>query len=96
MKYFLLSFIIIIVTVSCNVGFGPAEAAYDNLNYESITNEKGTVIVKLGDSAFVYKHATVVYSEADATTMLIKTEQNKYVYIQGPAVIELDSLTANP
>jgi hypothetical protein len=94
MKLFL--FVFMCILSSCNTGFGPAEATYDNFNYESITNEKGTVMVKLGDTSLTYQHATVVYSEADASTMLIKTKENKYVYIQGPAVIEFDTLNANP
>lgn len=96
MKFIICFLCVIAITTSCNSGWGPVEATYDNFNYESITNEKGTVMVKLGDSVLTYKHATIVYSEADVSTMLIKTEQNKYVYIQGPAVIELDTLNARP
>ncbi|MET0392441.1 MAG: hypothetical protein ABW019_04835, partial [Chitinophagaceae bacterium] len=85
-----------LICLSCNNhSIGPLEASYDNWNYESITNATGTVYVKL-DSVKIYKHAKVVYSESDATTMLIKTSEGKYVYIQGAAVIELDELSATP
>jgi hypothetical protein len=95
MKTILFFFIATIMLTSC-FGFGPAEATYDNLNYESITGEKGTVKVKFGDSTIIYEHAIIVYSEADVTTMLIKTTENKYIYIQGPAIVELDKLDATP
>lgn len=92
-----LGFFLIAFSILCSsCGWGPAEATYDNLNYESITGEEGTILVKLGDSLLTYKNATIVYSEADATTMLIKTEQGKYIYIQGPAIVELNSLKAKP
>ncbi|MBN8641244.1 MAG: hypothetical protein J0L86_05460 [Flavobacteriales bacterium] len=41
--------------ISCDISFGPAEAAYDNFNYESITNETGTVMVKLGNEMLTYE-----------------------------------------
>lgn len=95
MKIALTVLIISVVLSSCNFGFGPLEAEYDNLNYESITNAKGKVIVKFGDTPIIYEHATIVYSESDATTMLIKTNEGKYVYIQGQAIVELEDLNAN-
>ncbi len=85
-------FSLITILLICLTSCGLIESKYDDLNYESITNEKGTVITKLGDSLFRYDNATIVYSEADVTTMLIKTKFGKYVYIQGPAIIEFDSL----
>lgn len=91
------TFIIILsfLFFSCDIGFGPAEAAYDNFNYESITNETGTVMVKLGDQMLTYENALIVYSESDTSTLVIKSKEGKYIYIQGPAVVELDSLKTN-
>lgn len=94
MKPFLLPMFSLIF-LSCNQSVGPIEAMHDNWNYESITGSKGTVYTKKGDIHTVYDSVTIIYSEADATTMLIKTKLGKYVYIQGPAVIEFDSFNAD-
>jgi hypothetical protein len=76
--------------------FAFLEAGHDNMNYESITNSIGNVYTKIGDSTLVYFHAKIVYSETDQMSMLIRTKENKYVYIQGPAVIEFDTIKVNP
>lgn len=95
MKSLLLFAFAAFVLQSCDHSIGVVEAAHDNLNYESITGSRGTVYVTRGKMDWVYDSAKVIYSEADATTMLIKTKQGQYVYIQGPAVIEFDDFDAN-
>ena len=96
MKPFISIFVITILLSSCKGGFATLEATKDKFNYESIVNSTGTVTTKVGDSTKVFEHATIVYSLTDASTILLKTKEGKYVYIQGPAVVELDSLDANP
>lgn len=96
MKLITAFFLFSSVLLSCKSGCAPYEAAEDKLNYESIIDATGNVTVKVGDSTKVYNHATIVYSLTDAATLLLKTKEGKYVYIQGPAIIELDKLNANP
>ncbi len=96
MRLFISIFVIAYLLSSCKGGFAPFEATKDKFNYESIVNATGTVTVRVGDSTKIYEHAKIVYSLTDAPTLLLKTKEGKYVYIQGPAVVELDNLNANP
>jgi len=97
MRHILSLVLLLILLQSCNTknSIGPIEAMHDNLNYEAISGSKGKVYVKWGEQPMIYDSVTIVYSEADASTMLIKTIANKYVYIQGPAVIEFYEFNAN-
>jgi|GEM_PF-6001458 len=84
---------IIILIVLCSFIFscGYYEKRKDEgINYRSIIGKKGTVKVTLGGEEIEYKSYSVEYSDSDATTLLIKSPEGKYVYIQGFAIIEFD------
>lgn len=97
MRKIIISIIFAFFLTSCDdTRFSFLEAGHDKINYESITNSVGNVYTKIGDSTKVYLHAKIVYSETDQMSMLIQTRENKYVYIQGPAIIEFDTIKVNP
>jgi hypothetical protein len=88
--YFILVFTILITT-----GCGSCNKEWDKMNYTSITGRHGKVIAKIGETSFIYDNATIKYSNSDATTLHIITENGKEVYIQGPAIIELKPTTGD-
>ena len=62
--------------------------AKDAMSYKSITGRHANVMVTLAKELKEYKNAQIIYSDTDASTILIKTEEGKDVYIQGPAILE--------
>ncbi|MCB0651510.1 MAG: hypothetical protein KDC85_09570 [Saprospiraceae bacterium] len=59
-------------------------------NYTSIVGKQGTVKTNLGGQLIEYVNYTVEYSDSDASTLLLKSPEGRFVYIQGFAVIEFD------
>ena len=83
----LLLFISMIFLIGC----GTMEQAYDKQNYESLTNETGTVHVYSGGIEIAtYENATVIYSSSDTQAMWIETKDGNTKYLQGDCIIDLD------
>lgn len=87
-KIYMLLLVVGLVFVS---GCGGCSRAYDNLNYESITNERAKVIYVLsgGKIMFEYRDCKIIYSNSDSQTIKIEYQGDK-IYIQGDIVIVLD------
>lgn len=65
--------------------------AKDAVSYKSIKGRNANIMVNMGSNGIKeYKNATIIYSNTDASTVLIKTEEGKDVYIQGPAILEFN------
>ena len=70
-------------------GCGVFENIYENANYESITNERGTVHVYSGGVEIAtYVNATVLYADAGSQAMFIQANGQTF-YIQGDLIMEL-------
>jgi len=79
-------FLITIFFSSC----GNIEKAYDRQNYESITNEKGDLyMISGGDTVATYLNCKIKYADANSQTILIKTNDNKEIYIQGDVIFNM-------
>jgi len=72
------------------VGCGTAEQIYDRQNYESITNERGDmVVVSGGDTLATYLDCKVIYADANSQAIWIKTLEGKEIYIQGDVIFTM-------
>lgn len=88
MKIFVLVFLVVFCFMQ--VGCGPCERAYDKVNYESLTGERGTVrVVSGGQIVETYENATIVYSDSDSQTLWIETAGGNKIYISGDVIVEL-------
>ena len=69
---------------------GGMEKIYDKQNYESLSNEKGTVQFYSGGKLVKeYKNATIIYSSSDTQAMFIETNEGRKKYLQGDIIIDL-------
>ena len=77
---------ILTITSSC----GLLESFYDGANYESLTNETGTVYFYSGGKLVnTYPGATVIYSSSDTQAMWIEWNDKDY-YLQGDVIIDIE------
>lgn len=80
---------ILILSLFILTGCGVFESSYDSMNYESLTNEIGDVMVLSGGKIVVtYDNAKIIYSNSDTQAMWVKWKDNNY-YIQGDVIIKL-------
>ena len=78
--------LVVFLLFSC----GDVERAFDQANYESLTNEHGDMeFYSGGELVKSYKNAKVIYSSSDSFALWIKTEDGKKVYWQGEALINV-------
>lgn len=76
---------IILTTSSC----GGCERKYDSWNYESITNEKGSLELYSGGKAVKkFDEVKIIYSDADSQAIMFESN-GKTLYWQGDALIKL-------
>jgi len=72
-------------------GCGWFEGMYDDANYESLTNEKGTIeFISGGKIMYQYKNAKIKYSSADTDAIWFKTADGQEKYIQPGVIIHLN------
>ena len=82
--------ILILVLSTFLMGCGMFEQIYDDSNYESLSNEKGTIKLFSGGQLIKeYKNATVIYSSANSEAVLFRNSDGKRVYWQGHMIMEL-------
>jgi len=82
-------FAVIIVLLSV-CACGSMEKMYDDENYESLTNEVGTIqVISGGVITHTFKNAKIIYSSSDTQAMWIICNNKKY-YLQGDCIIELN------
>ncbi len=72
-------------------GCGFIEKFYEGANYESLTNERGTIECYSGGVLVAtHKNAKIIYSDSDAFSLWIKTSSGNKIYWQGEALIDFD------
>ena len=65
-------------------GCGLIERGYENANYESLTNEKGTIELYSGGVLLkTYVDAKIIYSSSDSMGLWFETKDGKNKYWQG-------------
>jgi hypothetical protein len=83
--------LIIILTLFMFSGCGMMEAVYDGANYESLTNEKGTVeIISGGKILYSYENAEIKYSSSDTDAIWFVTKEGHEKYAQPGVLIHLE------
>ena len=81
----------ILLTTLALVSCGGLERQYDAANYESLTNETGTIhVYSGGKEVATYEYATVLYADSDSQCMWIRLPDDRRVYIKGDLILELD------
>ena len=71
-------------------GCGLIEKAYDKSNYESLTNERGNILMYSGGKCIGnYKNIKIIYSDSNSFALWFETKEGKMIYWQGEAVIKL-------
>lgn len=87
-----LSLIVVFAITSLSfMSCGDAELMYDNANYESMTNETGTITFYSGGIAVkTYRNAKIIYSATDSQALFICTSDGKKVYLQGDVVVDIN------
>jgi len=82
-KLFILSFLFL---TSC----GYIENSCDKSNYESLSNETGTIELYSGGVLIAsYKNANIIYSNSDSDAIWFETETDSTIYWQGDMRIKI-------
>jgi len=81
---------ILAITSLSFMSCGTGERMYDKANYESMTNEIGTITFYSGGIAVkTYPNAKIVYSATDSQALFIRTSDGKKVYLQGDVIVDI-------
>jgi len=84
-------FFILLICVAMLSGCGIVESWYDQANYESLTNESGTIeILSGGKVVYRYENAEVKYSSADTDAVWFETQDGHEKYAQPGLIIHLE------
>jgi hypothetical protein len=76
--------ILIIVSFIFLSGCGWIEKSCDDSNYESMSNERGTIeLISCGVIMSRYENAKVIYSNADSNALLFEDAEGNEIYWQG-------------
>jgi hypothetical protein len=80
---------LVAIGLFCLCACGTGEKIYDSQNYESLTNEVGTIYVLSGGKiTHTFEDAKILYSSSDTQAMWVICKGKNY-YLQGNCVIEL-------
>ena len=83
--------IAIMAAALLSTGCGKLERVYDSANYESLTNEKGTIKLYDGGKLVAsYVDAKIIYTSADTDAVYFKTAGGENKYWQGTMLMELN------
>jgi hypothetical protein len=87
MKKFLFAIIVLALFSGC----GWIESAYDEANYESLTNETGKIeIFSGGEVLYSFPDSKIKYSSSDTDAVWFKTKSGQEIYVQPGLIIFLD------
>lgn len=91
MKKIILLFGMCLVLLSSGMmGCGILENMYDNVNYESLSDERGDIkIISGGKTVFEFQNIKIKYSNADTQAMFFTTSDGKDMYWQDGLLMEI-------